>query len=166
MNIREAKSSDVKDITKVHVESWKTTYKNIFPVEFLETINFDKRYKLWEKILNHSGDELVYLLEFDNKVVGFLSAGPAREESFDYEAEIYALYVLEDYQNKGLGQKLFETALDYIKNKGYESIYVWVLKDNPSVEFYKKMGGKKIRDSKIEIADNLYEEIAFGWDHL
>ena len=166
MNIRKAKSSDVRPVTKVHVESWKTTYKNIFPEDFLESISFDKRYKLWERILNSSGEELVYVLEVENKVIGFLSAGPAREKNFNYDAEIYALYLLKKYQNKGYGKKLLKESFKHIKKEGYESIYLWVLKANPSVEFYKKMGGKKVKDSKIEIADNSYNEIAFAWDHL
>ncbi|HKL74532.1 MAG TPA: GNAT family N-acetyltransferase [Halanaerobiales bacterium] len=166
MEIRKAKSSDVKGVTKVHVESWKTTYKDIFPKEFLESISYEKRHKLWETILNNSGEEIVYVIEVNNNIIGFLSAGPAREKNSNYDIEIYALYLLEEYQNKGYGQKLINNFFNFLKENDYNSVYVWVLKENSATEFYKKMGATEIKEKEIEIEKNKYKEIAFGWDHL
>jgi len=36
MNIRKANSNDALGVAKVQVDSWKTTYKNIVPNEYLE----------------------------------------------------------------------------------------------------------------------------------
>lgn len=165
MNIRKAKSSDVQGITKVHVESWKTTYKGIFPKDFLDSINFDKRLKLWQSVLSKK-DEIVYVIENNNRIVGFISGGPAREEKFEKDGEIYAFYILEEHQNKGLGKKLLNKFFNDLKEKKHNSAYVWVLKDNPAVEFYKKMGAIEIKEEEIEIAKNKYKEVAYGWDHL
>ncbi|WP_339225713.1 hypothetical protein NYE80_30300 [Paenibacillus sp. FSL H7-0357] len=38
MIIRESKISDAKGIAKVHVDCWRTTYRNIMPDEFLEKL--------------------------------------------------------------------------------------------------------------------------------
>ena len=42
IHIRRAIKDDIRGIAKVHVDSWKTTYKGIFADEFLENITYDK----------------------------------------------------------------------------------------------------------------------------
>lgn len=40
MKIRKAVLTDAKGIAKVHVDSWRTTYKNIIPDEFLKKFTY------------------------------------------------------------------------------------------------------------------------------
>lgn len=49
MKIREAIVSDAKGIAKVHVDSWRTTYKGIIPDDFLNNLSYEQRTKLWEE---------------------------------------------------------------------------------------------------------------------
>jgi hypothetical protein len=41
MIIRRAELNDVVGIAKVHVDSWKTTYKDIVPDEFLIKLSYE-----------------------------------------------------------------------------------------------------------------------------
>ena len=50
IHIRRATKDDIAGIVKVHVESWKTTYKGIFANEILENVTFEQRKKQWENI--------------------------------------------------------------------------------------------------------------------
>ena len=43
IHIRRAIKDDIQGIAKVHADSWKTTYKGIFPNEILENITYEKR---------------------------------------------------------------------------------------------------------------------------
>ena len=43
IHIRRAIKDDIRGIAKVHVDSWKTTYKGIFADEFLENITYEQR---------------------------------------------------------------------------------------------------------------------------
>ncbi|MFK4429194.1 hypothetical protein ABH962_000543 [Bacillus sp. RC54] len=45
IHIRRAIKDDIRGIAKVHVDSWKTTYKGIFADEFLENITYEQREK-------------------------------------------------------------------------------------------------------------------------
>ena len=167
MNIRKAKSSDVRNITNVHIESWKSTYKGIFSEDFLDNIDFNKRYKLWERVLHSSSSkEIVYVAELNNEIVGFISGGPSRTDALDSDAEIYALYLLEDYQRQGIGRKLLENAFQEMREYGYETAFVWVLKDNPAVNFYKKTGGEVIKEEVVEIEGEKYKEMALEWKDI
>ena len=47
MKIRKAVIADVKGIAKVHVDSWKTTYRDIISDEFLNKLSYESREKLW-----------------------------------------------------------------------------------------------------------------------
>lgn len=50
IHIRRAIEDDIQGIAKVHVDSWKTTYKGIFADEILDNIAYEKREKQWEDI--------------------------------------------------------------------------------------------------------------------
>lgn len=43
MQIRKATPSDAEGIARVHVESWKSTYINIVPEDFLKNLSYEKR---------------------------------------------------------------------------------------------------------------------------
>lgn len=48
MQIRQAQAKDAAGIAKVHVDSWRTTYTNILPAEFLKNLSYDQRTTLWD----------------------------------------------------------------------------------------------------------------------
>ncbi|WP_306428702.1 hypothetical protein [Robertmurraya siralis] len=52
MIIREATLSDAEGIAKVHVDSWRTTYKGIVSDVFLEQLSYKKELNPGSKIYN------------------------------------------------------------------------------------------------------------------
>ena len=52
--------------------------------------------------------------------------------------EIYAIYILKEYQQRGIGKKLINFAVNDLINENYDKVVIWALKDNPNVKFYKK----------------------------
>ncbi|SNX53661.1 GNAT family N-acetyltransferase [Thermoanaerobacterium sp. RBIITD] len=167
MRIREAKIDDVSGVAKVHVGSWNTTYKGIIPDEFLEKMSYEKRKVLWQKILGESGNkEYVYVLEDENEIIGFASCGAERSGDELYKGELYAIYLLKEYQRNGYGTKLFKTILNKINELGYSTILLWVLEKNPACQFYETMGGKKVKQRVVNIGGRDLKEIAYGWDNI
>ena len=49
----------------------------------------------------------------DGKIVGFSDFGNARNKNFGFEAELYAIYFLPEFQRRGIGGDLF--ILDVVK---------------------------------------------------
>lgn len=45
-------------------------------------------------------------------------------------------------------------------------VVIWSLKDNPSVGFYKRIGGKDSLTRTIEIGNQRLEEIGFAFDDM
>ena len=76
MQIRRANFDDVKGIAKVHVDSWQTTYKGVFPDEFLAKLSYEQRENLWK---NNLEEQQVYVAENDSgEIVGFSVGGKER----------------------------------------------------------------------------------------
>lgn len=168
MRIRSATKSDAVQIAEVHVNSWRTTYKKIVPDSYLNNLSVKKRTLTWEKQLeegNTSSKVFVAVNELGN-IVGFVSGGPNRLESMPYDSEIYAIYLLEEYQRRGIGERLISSITSFLTDQGYKSTYLWALEDNRYRSFYEKLGGIPSGREEIEIGSAKLQEIAYGWNDL
>ena len=64
MQIREATMAKVAAIARVHVESWRTTYKGLLPDDYLANLTYEQHEPRWREILSKSvGHSLVYVAE-------------------------------------------------------------------------------------------------------
>lgn len=165
MFIRKAELADASGIAKVHVDSWRTTYKGIVPDTYLDNLSYESREQVWMSGIKQNN---VYIVEDeDSQIVGFASGGKERTGKYEaYVGELYAIYLLEGQQMKGLGQKLIQTVVEDLKEKKLNSMLIWALKENPACRFYERLGGKKIDTAEIEIDGKKLSEIAYGWADL
>ena len=165
LNIRKAVLSDAKGIAKVHVDSWKTTYKNIVSDQYLKNLTYESRDRLWENNIPNGG---VYVAENkEGEIVGFSSGGLERSGNYHgFEGELYAIYILKEYQGNGIGKALVKPIIEEITELGLNSMLVLVLKDNISRLFYESLGGKKIDSVEVEISEKKLTEIVYGWEDI
>lgn len=83
---------------------------------------------------NLNVDEKIFVAEdMAGNIVGFSNGGRRRNNEFEHDGELFAIYLLKDYQRIGLGKKLFNSVVESLKDNGYIKMMLWVLKDNPSV---------------------------------
>lgn len=167
MEIRLATLSDAEGIAQVSVNSWKTTYKGMISDVFLNQLSVDRRKENWELALHHiKENDATYVAEEQGEIIGFIKGGKCREAGMAYDAEVYAIYLLEEEQGKGYGTLLFNRLVDTLRSYTSNSLMVWVLERNPSIEFYKRLGGQYITKKEIKIGDNIVTEVALGWNDL
>lgn len=167
LNIRQANVEDALAIAKVHIETWRTTYKGILSEEYLARFSLQERENRWQKMLDTAAKDnhFTYVAEDLNKqIVAFADGGKERTNDPIYKSEIYAIYILEAYQRRGLGRALVRTLVKKFDELGVNSMLVWVLKDNPACQFYGALGGQKVRSKQIEIEGSMLDEIAYGWE--
>ena len=74
--IRAARMEDAGAIAHVHVESWRTTYTGIVPDAYLAGLDETLRTQLWREWL--AGETLVFVAEWNGRVVGFANGGKNR----------------------------------------------------------------------------------------
>ena len=138
---RSAHSDDARGIAEVHVRSWQAAYRGQVPDSYLDGLSVAKRELHWAQVLRDRKRGV--LVAEQERIVGFASFGPFRdeEESRFLTGEIYAIYVLEDFWNCGIGRTLMENALIALKEDGFGSVKVWVLETNKRARtFYEKLG--------------------------
>ncbi len=81
-------------------------------------------------------------------------------------AQSYTRYLLPKECAKGIGSRLFWTLAARLTSTGHNSMYVWVLEENPSRAFYEHLGGKLLTSAQIEIGGEIMTEISYGWQKL
>lgn len=165
MIIRKAVLQDADGIAHVHVNSWKSTYKGIISDQVLDNLSIERRKKYWEETLNKVEiDEFIYVVQdLDGKIVGFASGGKSRSPEYPYDGELYAIYLLRDYQKLGFGRKLISNIANDLLAIDCKSMIVWVLEDNPSKNAYEKLGGIEIGSKQIEIGKDNLKEVVLVW---
>ncbi|WP_404430830.1 GNAT family N-acetyltransferase [Sutcliffiella horikoshii] len=165
IKIRKAILSDKKGIAKVHVESWKTTYANIVPDEYLNNLTYESREQIWINSIPNGG---VYVAENnEGEIVGFSSGGKERSGKYDgFDGELYAIYILKKYQGQGIGKALIQPTIDELIGMGLNTMLVLVLKDNVSRLFYEALGGKKIDELEVQMAGKKLTEVVYGWENV
>jgi L-amino acid N-acyltransferase YncA len=164
LTIRKAKIEDAGSIAHVQVESWKTTYVGIVPDVFLASLNQEDRMRSWrEQIL--ADNISIFVAEDETGIFGFVAGGEIREK-LDYDAELYAIYLLRERQREGVGRTLGLALASALQSKGFMSMIVWVLEQNPSVSFYERLGAVQVARKIINIGGADLEELASGWPSL
>ncbi|GGB51380.1 GNAT family N-acetyltransferase [Virgibacillus dakarensis] len=166
-SIRRASYADAEAIANIHVTSWKNTYTDLVDEKDLSNITYENRKTLWEAVLRmQKKEQCTFVIQTDGKTVGFVSGGPERTKRFNYDSEIYTIYLLPEYQRKGLGAMLLRAFAEEMKEHGYQSLLVWVLTQNPSSRFYKRYDAKPVGEEKTTIGEGTYQETAYGWESI
>lgn len=166
-SIRRATFEDAEMIATIHVKSWKSTYNELLDEEDLSNITYENRRVLWETILKmEKSGTCTFVISDEKQMVGFVSGGPERTKRFDYDSEIYNIYLLDEFQKKGLGARLLNAFSKEMLGIGYNSILVWVIKQNPSSRFYERYKAELVGEEIITIGDGRYQETAYGWKDI
>ena len=53
LEIRTARIEDSPGIARVHVDSWRTTYRGIVPQDVLENLSYQQRQEIWQERLTN-----------------------------------------------------------------------------------------------------------------
>lgn len=165
--IRPATPDDAPAIAHVHVEAWRTAYRNVLPDHVLDGLSEEQRRNHWQAVLSSpQPGEFVLVAEQDGRVVGFAKGGPERGGDPQFRGEVYAIYLLNEFRRQGIGRVLFRRAVEALVEFGLNSMKVWVLRDNPYQRFYERHGGKLAGERLIQIGGQEFVEIAYGWNDL
>lgn len=167
IKIRKAKIEDIKNVVPVLMRAWKFAYDGIMDAEFLKKRtspeNYSDRVKVWEQRFEKEGSEIFLVAEIKEKIIGFAVGGASKKHS-EADSEIAAFYVDPDYQGIGVGRKLFNAFVDIARLKGSTTMVIGCLSENKSIGFYKKMGGKILKEAFWEYEKGKLSETFFIFD--
>ncbi len=168
MKIEKATILDAETIADINIKVWKTTYKNIISKASL-TKRENQRESIIERICTLIKTNTYLIAKIDDTIVGFILYGSLRDTSnLDNKktGEIYAIYILDTHQRKGIGKNLMVHAIKDLISKEYKDLLIWGLKNNPYTQFYEKLGGKKMSTREIKIFEDILIENSYYFEDI
>jgi ribosomal protein S18 acetylase RimI-like enzyme len=181
IQIRPADYNDAAALARVRVESWRTTYRGLLPDEYLSGLSYERNLLNWQNILAANGRQGFAFVAVEEPpganagnatppgegtIVGFILGGPERTGSRQYPGEVYALYLLANYQRKGLGRRLLAVEASRLLAEGMAAMLIWVLEGNPAQAFYAALGGRRLGEKETVIGSGRYREVSYAWDDI
>ncbi len=164
--IRASRTEDAAGIARVHIDSWRTTYRGIVPDEVLANLSYESGEQNAKQRLSNS-KTYTYIAEDEQaQIVGYVRGGLNPHASSEYITELYAIYILQEAQGCGTGKKLVHALVERLVQEHYSSMLVWVLADNPSRHFYEALEGQYVSTKPIEIGGEMFDKVSFGWRNI
>ena len=123
---------EIRGKAYVHWKSWQESYRGIVDQGYLDRMTVSRCEEMASRY-----PENTLVAKDGARVIGFACAGAVNGE-ID-AGEVYALYVLEEYQHQGIGYALMREALSLLK--GCRVVYLWAFKENAkAIRFYEHVG--------------------------
>lgn len=151
--IRQTSISEAYDVAKVHVLSWQSAYKGIILDDYLNNMSVETRAEKFKNNYDTVKDDSFVAVE-DEKIIGVLAVHKCFDADVVDCGEVEAIYLLPEFWGSGYGKQLMDFAINALKERGYNDIYLWVLEENIRARrFYEKYGF---------VADGTSKEINIG----
>ena len=152
--IQKATIADCDLINKMAKEVFPATYKEILSPEQMDYM-MDRMYapKNIRKQMEEEGH--VYFIAYEEcEPCGYLSIQPQGEDVF----HLQKIYVLPYFQGAHCGSFLFKEAIKYIKEVHPTPCLMElnVNRNNKALDFYERMGMKKLREGDFPIGNGYY----------
>ncbi len=138
INIRPATKEDVPDIVSMLAHDKLGKLREDFQDPLPQ-----KYYDAFERIISDPNQELVVILNEFKKIIGTLQLSFIQYLTYQggIRAQIEAVRVHEEYRGQGIGQQLFEWAIQRAKEKGVHVVQLTTDKKRPeALTFYEKLG--------------------------
>jgi GNAT superfamily N-acetyltransferase len=163
--IRRGTPDDAPAIASVRVDTWRSAYRGLLPDALLDGLDTTTITASWRRGLETiDPTRVAYVAEVDHEVIGFASGGRARHANRAYPGEVYALYVRDAHQGKGIGRALLRASTEELAARGLTPIVIWTLFANPaSRRFYESLGGTVIGEKREPFDGYELHEVAYGW---
>jgi ribosomal protein S18 acetylase RimI-like enzyme len=168
ITIRAATRADAPAIGRLHVESWRETYSEVLPDRLLQSLSALVRAAMGQGAFEPEPPILLFVAERPGgELVGFAGGGRCRAASLPYDAEVYAIYVLRAVQQRGCGRRLMAALAAALQARGFDSICLWVLRENATARaFYERLGGGAVGERTEIDGEETFDEVAYGWASL
>jgi ribosomal protein S18 acetylase RimI-like enzyme len=159
IEVRDAVIDDADALATAHIDGWRAGYRGIVPDDYLDAEEFaTSRRDRWRAWTWQAAmpDSRMFVVTVQGRVVGFGHAGPEQpdltltptapaERPTTTEApgrgEVYGFYVHPSAWGSGAAAALMSRCEEFLRDEGYVSALLWVLRDNPrALAFYEKAG--------------------------
>lgn len=153
ITFRQASPQDCGLIQTLACEVFPATYREILSAEQLDYM-MQWMYSVDNLRQQMEEGHVYYLGYLDGEVCGYLSVQPDGEDLF----HLQKIYVLPRFQGCGVGRALFEKAVAHVRQQhpGPCTLELNVNRHNPALDFYRRLGMRKVREGDFPIGNGYY----------
>ncbi|WP_043456848.1 GNAT family N-acetyltransferase [Arthrobacter sp. 31Y] len=150
-DVRRAEPTDALEMAKVHVDTWRETYRGLMSDSALDDPELLAwREKFWTAALSDPRYEKnnAAVAVHEERVIGIAMSGPSPEHA-EGQQELFVLYTYAAFHGSGVGAAL----LNEVISPSTPAV-LWVADPNPRAQaFYRKNGF--IADGTVKIEDDV-----------
>lgn len=169
MRIRSGTTDDIEEVSRVYAQAWRETYQGLAPDAFIKGMTAGAAAQIFRDSLDtDTHSYFFHVAEAPQKrLVGFADGGKERSHPENGLGELYAIYILKEFQKQGTGRLLFDAAVESLLKSGMRSMVVWVLEQSPYRKFYESLRGKLEPGIKqLEVTGQNLRLVSYRWDDL
>lgn len=166
VSYREASIHDCPAVAKVQVRSWRESFAGIVPQTVTDRITVDVRTRAFEQRFQSDSYKMFVAEVAEHGIVGFADCGDPRLQIETFESELYAIFLLPEFQGAGVGRELFSRCLRTVADRGKSSMYLQAFEFSPYRPFYDKLAGRVAGKRPIEIEGTTFNSVVYVWENL
>lgn len=166
VEIRKITEAEAEEKIDINIKVWWTTYRGLIPDEVIAKLQTKTKERIEKQKQTIREKNNTYGIYVDDKLVGYSSYGPARDENYKDSCEIYSCYILEEYQRLHLGRKVVIKILEDFVKEGYKAMITKCLVGNPSNKFHQSIGGKFVENTQLDLLGELFMENVYYHDDI
>ncbi len=140
--VRRALGADTETVARIHIASWKVSYRGIMPDDVIAQTDLKYRTAFWaERIADQEWP--IFLIEASGEGVAFCHMIPTKDPDDDPHrvGHITSLHMLPQLRGIGYGRALLELVFKEFRQRGMAEVTLWVLEENTKArQFYEKHG--------------------------
>lgn len=151
--IRTMKYEDIEETAKQIQISYCTSYLQLMDRTYLQSLE----YTYWVPILHKcmDQDDVCLVAMHNNQIIGSAIAGRSDEAKI---AMLHAIYILPEYQNHQIGDRLYTCMEDMLLAQGFSTCQLEVLSQNHrAIKFYSEHGFTCVHTFEVEEEDMLLQ---------
>ena len=172
--IRPATIDDCPSLANILISATADTFRGLVPDSCWQGFTRKESTQNWKRNFKADGtvvaEESLFVAETrSHGVVGFaLATETSSEDPFatQFPHELRSLQVHPSWQKQGVGRLLVAQVASTIWQNGETHVLVKVLKENPNVGFYERLGAVFLAKRPYTWLDFQTEEFIYGWENI
>ncbi|MGA8664499.1 MAG: GNAT family N-acetyltransferase [Thermoplasmata archaeon] len=163
---RAATLADAARLADVHLRSVLVADRGVSSEDQLARLSEQlvEREGRWREQLAARPEEPVLVAEQPPLgIIGYAVGAATRKPSFGYDGELVSIYLLPEFQHRGIGRELVRRMVRTLYERGFERVLVRVLTANSARHFYERLAAYPIGVTKVTVGELELEESLYGW---
>lgn len=165
--VRPARPSDINEVARIQLETWRTAYRRIVPREILASLELDQLRTAWSEAVTRPPSPrhrvLIAIEQSEEEhIVGFAAIQPAEEdEAVTNTAALTELLVEPRWGRRGHGSRLLAASVAHWRDDHHDAAIAWVFDQAPAPKKFLASAGWEPDGAhrSLDMADVLVPQI-------